>query len=156
MTLSDREQRLPCSCAVPLVIFPTLARYTQQRGMHLELKSKKFEIGRFCQGQTPPPLTRSPYNLFPPTLFTKRKVGGGRGAQPLFSLAAMAGRIVEQRKGQVSRPRSTLVHRLHHSSPPPFPCHPSSIHVSHARSNAITTKASRGSTAPKESTGTIR
>lgn len=77
MTLSDREQWLPCSCAVPLVIFPTLARYTQQRGMHLELKSKKFEIGRFSQGQTRPPLTRSPYNLFPPTLFTKRKVGGG-------------------------------------------------------------------------------
>lgn len=77
MTLSDGEQCLPCSCAVPLVIFPTLARYTQQRGMHLELKSKKFEIGRFSQGQTRPPLTRSPYNLFPPTLFTKRKVGGG-------------------------------------------------------------------------------
>ena len=53
-----------------------------------------------------------------------------------------ASRIVEQRKGQVSRPRSTLVHRLHHSSPTPLPTLlSSSSQLAHARSNAITTKA---------------
>lgn len=69
-----------------------------------------------------------PFQPFSSSTFSKRKRergrerGEGERLQPLFSRAAMALSIVEQCKGQVSRPRSTLMHRLHHSSPPPFPC----------------------------------